>query len=394
MRQQGALLVLLSLVLLWLLPGDCAEPVQLDPKFDVEEWLEGMEGKGSGPCFEALSLEGTNSSTYDEICNMGITFMQQADAQEGFNCFLKARQMQPEVPRANVLLSFVLKDQDGCDKVVPLMQRSLEVNPTHGEMLTLLGQCLSKLGHYEEAVEALIKALGYEPSILAYYELGNCYRALGDVDTAVSIFHEASSKFDSGDDVWFAEIGRTLQTVGRFEEALIYMSLTVVQQPGNAYYHYNLASLYEKMAKFDEALESLEKCLEIKNDLVDAHKRKGNIFLKLGRQSDAVQSYKDALVIVPEDQGLIDVITRMEKPSWWNDVDVLVDELGDSELEEESTTTSDDDKKKNDEKPSTAGGSSNQDQKTQPNAKDDNKQASNAEKTKQAIEEQEDEEWW
>jgi len=333
---------------------------------EPEAGLQELKSKMSGPCADDFQVEETS---YDDLCNMGVQFMQQSDTWSGSSCFLRAREMDPTLPRANVLISLVLKDLNKCDTTIELLKEQLELYPTNGEIHVIFGQCLSKLGQYEEAIEYLIKALGYEPSISAYYELGNCYRSLGDIDTAVSIYHEASSKFDSGDDIWFAEIGRTLQQVGRFEEAVIYLQLTVSQVPDNAYYQYNLASVYEKMGKFDDAMQTLKRCVELKPELVDAYKRMGNIYLKLGRMHDAVAAYREAFKYTPGDENLKQVIDQLAQPSWWNDVDTLIDELGE---DTEATTTETNENTLSEEK----------------------EKVIENEKLQQVVEEQEEEEWW
>jgi len=213
-------------------------------------------------------------------------------------------------------------------------------NPNIGEVFTVFAQCV--LGGDEqnknvatealdEAIDILNRAIGFEPSPLAYYELGNAYRKKGDVDSAVSTFQEAHTKFDLGDDIWYTEMGRALQDGKRFDEALIYMTFAVIEKPDNAHYHYNLASILEKMERYDDAISSLERTIELSPQLIDAYKRIGNIHLRAGRTKDAIKAYKQALEITPNDEALRSVIQQLEKPSFWDEVDDVIAGLDDEE---------------------------------------------------------------
>lgn len=259
--------------------------------------------------------------------------MQQNKTADGFACFAKAFKLEPQTPRAAILLALGLKQLKDCTNAKYFLEYAHQQNPKLGEIYTIFAQChLGEDGmqNLDEAIEILNKGISYEGTPLAYYELGNAYRKKGDIDSAVSTFQEAHSKFDLSDDVWYTEMGRALQDGKRYDEALIYMTFSVIEKPENPHYHYNLASILEKMERYDDAISSLERCLEINPNIVDARKRIGNIQLKAGRSKEALKAYKAALEKAPDDEALRAVIVQLEKPAFWDEVDEEIDGLEES----------------------------------------------------------------
>eukprot|EP01102_Stenamoeba_stenopodia_P007502 TRINITY_DN2097_c0_g5_i1.p1 TRINITY_DN2097_c0_g5~~TRINITY_DN2097_c0_g5_i1.p1 ORF type:complete len:409 (-),score=107.99 TRINITY_DN2097_c0_g5_i1:3-1229(-) len=323
---------------IWQIEGSIgSKPVASDEQLQkiVSDLVSAVLKTASGSCADLTSSELLN---YNDICDQGIKYMQENKVNEGFTCFAKAFESSPDSSRAGILLSLALKQVKRCDSVFPLLEYVNNRNENIGEVFTVFAQCIlggeepnNNADVIEEAIYILNRGITYEPTALAYYELGNAYRRKGDVDSAVSTFQEAHTKFDLGDDVWYTEMGRALQDGKRYDEALIYMTFAVIEKPDNSHYHYNLASILEKMERYDDAISSLERSIELSPQLIDAHKRIGNIHLKVGRTKDAIKAYKQALEISPGDEALRAVIQQLEKPSFWDEVDDVIAGLDDDE---------------------------------------------------------------
>ncbi|HTI66356.1 MAG TPA: tetratricopeptide repeat protein [Caulobacteraceae bacterium] len=71
------------------------------------------------------------------------------------------------------------------------------------------------------------------------------------------------------------------------------------RSPLDAAAHFNLANAFQNLERFDEAVRSFHRALELRPDLAEAHNNLGNIFTRLRRPEEAEASFRRALEIRP-----------------------------------------------------------------------------------------------
>lgn len=108
-------------------------------------------------------------------------------------------------------------------------------------------------------------------------------------------------------------LGDALLDVGRYEEALGELSISVKADQWYIEPHYNIALTYIKMRKYDKAIPELEEVLRINDILKKGHfgatavpkyefqsnANLGNIYNTMGYYDKAVKYYKEVLKINP-----------------------------------------------------------------------------------------------
>jgi len=94
-------------------------------------------------------------------------------------------------------------------------------------------------------------------------------------------------------------LGKTLQALGRHEEAVMSFRRALDIEPDFAEVHCNLASALHALGQLDQAVASFHRALNIKPDYAEAHDHLGNILRELGCLNDSVASYRRALACRP-----------------------------------------------------------------------------------------------
>ncbi len=130
---------------------------------------------------EALSL--LESAVGRQPKSLGLliflgTYLREVDrTAESLTCFERALEINPDSSKAHFGLALATDDRN---QAMEGFRRAVELEPDNVVFLYHHGSVLSGLGHYEEALVPLSRAIEIEPSFWrAYHERSICYESLG-----------------------------------------------------------------------------------------------------------------------------------------------------------------------------------------------------------------------
>jgi len=98
----------------------------------------------------------------------------------------------------------------------------------------------------------------------------------------------------------FCNTGNQLKTEKRFDEAIVSYQKALQLQPDYAEVHYQLAEIYFFQRKFRDAIASCNKAIQLQPNFAANYKILGNIFQAQGEMEKALDAYKKALELNPE----------------------------------------------------------------------------------------------
>ena len=209
-------------------------------------------------------------------------------------------QLNSQVP----IVTRLVESASQCHKLanVPEAERlylqALDIDPENFDALHLLGLLAHQVGRNDLAVELINKALSIDVSPAAFNNLGQAYRALGQLPEATRCFQEAAVL--KPDDVTaFNSLGAVLQETGRAEEAVQAYRRALAINPHLAEVYCNLANALQDLGRFVEAEQACRQALALKPGLAAAYNALGNAFQGMGRLEEAEQACRQALVIQP-----------------------------------------------------------------------------------------------
>jgi tetratricopeptide (TPR) repeat protein len=174
-------------------------------------------------------------------------------------------------PRYQYNLGLFYLNGNSVDEAIRYLNKSLSLNPQYFLAWNALGLAQSMKGNFQEATAAFQKSLEINPQFTeARNNLGTIYQELRFVDKAEQEFKKA------------------LEDVNYSSRELPY---------------YNLARLYFLMDRIDEAYENVQRAIQIKKRLAMAHDLKGQILERKGDIEGAIDSYEEAVGLVPNETG-------------------------------------------------------------------------------------------
>ena len=138
--------------------------------------------------------------------------------------------------------------------------------PTHGPAWVLLGKTLVAAGRYEEAEQALSKAIEYSPADIRVYtlsQMGHLFGACGDYDQAAQWYRKAIEDKPT-DTAGYIYLGVLLAKQGRLiaaEEALREGTACSEGCVDEAFF--NLGSVLRALERFAEAAECYREAIRL-----------------------------------------------------------------------------------------------------------------------------------
>jgi tetratricopeptide (TPR) repeat protein len=161
----------------------------------------------------------------------------------------------PTSPQAEQLEAESLESQGDWDKAAIEYRKILEQDPQRRGIHYRLGRLfLSKTPpDVESAKKELNEELKVDPSnAAAEFVLGETERQAGNWDEAIGHFSRAS-KLDEGFQEAYLALGMSLNSAGRFADALAPLESYVKMQPGDPAGHYQLGTAYARTGHKQEA---------------------------------------------------------------------------------------------------------------------------------------------
>ncbi|HBW57992.1 MAG TPA: hypothetical protein DEF27_09385, partial [Oscillatoriales bacterium UBA8482] len=95
-------------------------------------------------------------------------------------------------------------------------------------------------------------------------------------------------------------LGKSLQGLGKPEEALKWYQYIVNLKPNEAIVHANLGNLYAQLKQWKPAIHSYQKAIKLQPDLALAHRNLGKVWSKLGKLKMAASCWYQAFSLEPQ----------------------------------------------------------------------------------------------
>ena len=93
--------------------------------------------------------------------------------------------------------------------------------------------------------------------------------------------------------------GLASRQLGRYPEALSYLTLARDEAPGSAEVEYELGSLYRKVEQYETAIEHLEEAIKFRSDFVDAYNQLGITYHNQGKYLEALTVFRATTQLEP-----------------------------------------------------------------------------------------------
>lgn len=190
-------------------------------------------------------------------------------------------------------------------EAIAMLDKSLKIDPMNKEAYILKGICCAELEKYDEAKLNFKNALKIDKAFGdAYFQLGNIAFLENDDSQGMKYYNEAVSYGYDRPEVYF-NLGLVYEEQDKYDEALRNYSRAIKQDEMNAGYWIRKISLQIYIAKYEEALQNLEKFRVLFPDSYEGYHLTAAVYTMQAKYDEADTVLKRALDMFPDDKDLL-----------------------------------------------------------------------------------------
>jgi tetratricopeptide (TPR) repeat protein len=237
----------------------------------------------------------TTSVSYELTTNKEGRFLQVGIQPGYFQVTVKKDGFMPQTTEARVSLAGETNLEFRLDTADEFALRSVSA----ADKVFLKGNKLYGDQRYAEAAAAYEEAVGMSQTNWGYFlNLGLAYKKLDKKDESLAAFRKA---VEISPESYSAnkELGEALAKDSAFDEAKKYYQKAVDLSPDDPDAHYNLGACLTNTGEQDAALENFLKAASLKPDYADAFYQMGTIYISRNMVPEAVQSLERFLELAP-----------------------------------------------------------------------------------------------
>jgi len=201
----------------------------------------------------------------DARMRMGVTYLDQRNLPMAMRELAKASELDPENPEVDMALGLVYQARGDMSKAEEHLRRAIDKKPDYADARNNLGIVLAQRKAWDEAIrefEAAVANVMYTTPELEYFNLGEVYRAKGDLAAAEKAYRQA------------------LQANDRYAAAYAALSGVLVGQ-----------------GKWSDAASVLSRCVKNLPDYAPGWMELGRVYLRLSRPTDALKAFDTVLAV-------------------------------------------------------------------------------------------------
>ena len=198
-------------------------------------------------------------------------------------------------------LAALLQIAGRSDDSIPLLERSLALQPGNAVALLNLGNALQTAGRTKEAIATFRDAIAIDRSIPeAHTGLGVALEASDEVQEAVLHHREALSLLPTYPEAW-SNLGHCLLSgTDTRQEAIAACREALRLRPDYPEAHSNLGLALYADGQIEAGLASLRQAIVLRPSLTNAHLFLADALLELNRPPEAIASYQKYLELTPQ----------------------------------------------------------------------------------------------
>jgi tetratricopeptide (TPR) repeat protein len=265
---------------------------------------------------KTLSMSNSVELIVDSYINLAICYLKMGKLGDAENHLIQAAELAPDHPDLIYNLGVVYLEMGKHEKATEQFRRCLDVDGLAPDARMGLGLCYAGMNRRKEALgefEEVAKIRPSDPQV--WYNIGVLSFELRDFERSKEAFQKAENLGYKGGGIreFLKAIagmrtrearmayneGVSHQEAGRYEEALSSFEKALELDPNLKETYLNMAFCLSQLGRSDRAVETLKRALEIDRDFFEANFNLGVIYLETGRPKKAIAPLRKAVRLKP-----------------------------------------------------------------------------------------------
>jgi len=228
--------------------------------------------------------------------NLGAVLYKLERYDEAINCYDRAIQLKPDDIQSHFNRGIALGKLKRYDEAVKCYDQIIFLKPDNEEVHLNRGVALQKLKRYNEAIKS------YKIAIKANYDNDKAYFNLGVIYSNLKRYDEAQKFYEKSHQSRTnpKEEKEEIFSKDNYEDQIRKYRNEIELDPYNAKAHLRIGDIFRKLQRTDEAVQSYDLAIKIRPDFVRAHINRGIIFHKINCHAEAIINYSHAIEIEPD----------------------------------------------------------------------------------------------
>ncbi|OLB63420.1 MAG: hypothetical protein AUI11_01530 [Acidobacteria bacterium 13_2_20CM_2_66_4] len=255
---------------------------------------------------EALRIDPEAAPVYYSLGNMQYRTGQYESAVASLR---RAIELQPDADEPHRLLGLVLAAKGDVDAAVVELHRAIDMLPRWNNYMSL-GYALHTAGRYNDAIDALRRAIELQPSNSeAYQLLGTTYHMIGDLPQAIGNYEHAARLAPNA--YAYGNLALAYYTARRFDEARDAYLEGIKFDPNNASLHRDLADVYQRLGRAGDARAMYDRTIALAQEQLKVNPRNALSVVLIaiceestGRRAQAERHATEAIALDPTNRGV------------------------------------------------------------------------------------------
>jgi tetratricopeptide (TPR) repeat protein len=174
------------------------------------------------------------------------------------------------------------------------LNEALASTPESPLLLTMRAAAYHAQKQYTEALQDLDAAMRLLPNTASYYNRGNVYYDLGELDKAIGDYDRAI-ELDPKNSSALARKGFALSLQGKHQEAFTNYKRAIAIDPANAGFYGDGAKTLLQSGDPQQALEYCNQAIAHNPQFTDAYRTRGCVFMRLDDFESAAKDFSEVL---------------------------------------------------------------------------------------------------
>jgi len=271
---------------------------------------------GSGKLNKALqvldAIEGLQPYNEEIFLTKASIYSQLRNYEHAIKNYKKALECaEDELDDIHVDLAFEYENIEELDKAIYHLKSALEINPENEAALYEVSYCFDLASKNEDAIKFFGDFLDDNPySYIGWYNLGNSYAKSGLYKKCIDALDYCTAINEEFSSAWFSKAKANVD-LGHLESAIECYEQALELDGALAVTYSYIGECYEKLGKYNLALDQYSRALEQDREWVDAWIGCGVVKEMQGKVSESINYLMKAVDLEPNNDSARTLLARV-----------------------------------------------------------------------------------
>lgn len=213
------------------------------------------------------------------------------------------KKAKPPEEEVHIKLGTVYKDGEMYDKALVEFEKARELKPNSARISLCIGEVHEAMGEADKAEQFYLESASFNPSyIKVHHKLSDFYMKRNDYEKAMGSLQQAATISPNNAERQVA-LGKIHLKKGNKEEGMKALAFASELDPKNATMQYEIGEVYLENGLEEKAATTFRHSLSLSED-VHVYNRLGIALRRKNRYKEAIDEYRKALVVEPDNEGV------------------------------------------------------------------------------------------